>query len=342
MSADPFWSGRRVLVTGATGMIGSWLVKELLTRSAHVVALVLDADPQSELLRGGDIQRVSVVNGDLGDFAAVERAINLHETDTVMHLGAQTIVGAAHRFPLATFEANIRGTYNLLDACRVHRGLVERIVLASSDKAYGDQAVLPYTENMALAGRHPYEVSKSCTDLLGQAYHHTYDMPVAITRCGNVYGGGDLNWSRLVPGTIRSFLRRERPIIRSDGTFLRDYVYVKDVVRAYMALAERLDDPRVRGQAFNFSAELPISVLDLVDAIQALMQCDELPPDIRNSARGEIRDQYLSSKKARDVLGWTAEFSLTRGLRETIAWYRRLDSPSAPGDSPALRTGEEG
>jgi CDP-glucose 4,6-dehydratase len=340
MSADLFWRGRRVLVTGATGMIGSWLVKELLARSAHVVALVLDADPQSELLRSGDIQRVSVVNGDLGDFAAVERAINLHETDTVIHLGAQTIVGAAHRFPLATFEANIRGTYNLLDACRLHRGLVERIVLASSDKAYGEQAVLPYTEDMPLAGRHPYEVSKSCTDLLGQAYHHTYDLPVAITRCGNVYGGGDLNWSRLVPGTIRSFIRRERPIIRSDGTFLRDYVYVKDAVRAYMALAEHLDDARVRGQAFNFSAESPISVLDMVAAIQSLMECGGLPPDVRNSTRGEIPNQYLSAKKARDVLGWTATFSLTSGLRETIEWYRRLDSLSAPGDSPALRTGE--
>jgi len=340
MSADPFWSRRRVLVTGATGMIGSWLVKELLARSAHVVALLLDVDPQSELLRSGDIHRVSVVNGDLGDFRTLERAINLHETDTVIHLGAQTIVGAAHRFPLATFESNIRGTYNLLDACRLHQGLIDRIVLASSDKAYGEQAALPYTEDMPLAGRHPYEVSKSCTDLLGLSYHRTYDLPVAITRFGNVYGGGDLNWSRLVPGTIRSFIRGERPIIRSDGAFLRDYVYVKDAVRAYMTLAEHLDDARVRGRAFNFSAESPIPVLDVVAAIQALMQCEHLPPDIQNSATGEIRDQYLSAKAARDVLGWTAGCSLTSGLQETIAWYRRLDSLSAHGVSPALRKGD--
>ena len=333
MSADLFWRGRPVLVTGATGMIGSWLVKELLARSAHVVALVLDADTQCEFLRSGDIHRVSVVNGDLADFATLERAINLHEVDTVIHLGAQTIVGAAHRFPLATFDANIRGTYNLLEACRLHRGLVERIVLASSDKAYGEQAVLPYTEDMPLAGRHPYEVSKSCTDLLGQAYHHTYDLPVAITRCGNVYGGGDLNWSRLVPGTIRSFLQRQRPIIRSDGTFLRDYVYVKDAVRAYLALAEHLDDPRVRGQAFNFSAESPISVLVMVAVIQSLMECEDLPPDVQNTASGEIPNQYLSAKRARDVLGWTATFSLTSGLRETIEWYRRLDLPSAWSDT---------
>jgi len=333
MSADFSWRGHRVLVTGATGMIGSWVVKELLARSAHVVALVLDADPRSEFARSGDVNRVSVVDGDLGNFAVLERAIKLHETDTVIHLGAQTIVGAARRFPLATFEANIRGTYNVLEACRLHRGLVERIVLSSSDKAYGAQATLPYTEDMPLAGQHPYEVSKSCTDLLGQAYHHTYHLPVAITRCGNVYGGGDLNWSRLVPGTIRSLLRRERPIIRSDGTCLRDYVYVKDAVRAYLTLAERLDDPRVRGQAFNFGAEAPISVLDMVATIQSLVGGEGLAPLVQNSALGEIQNQYLSAKKARDLLGWTATFSLTSGLRETIEWYRRLDSANPSGDS---------
>jgi len=319
-----FWNKRRVLVTGATGIIGSWLVKDLLAQGAYVVALVRDADPQSELYRSGDIRRVTVVNGALEDFWTLERAINEHEVDTVFHLGAQTIVGTAHRFPLPTFEANIRGTYNLLEACRLHKDMVQRVVIASSDKAYGEQPNLPYTEDMPLNGRHPYEVSKSCADLIAQCYHHTYGLPVAIARCGNVYGGGDLNWSRIVPGTIRSFLRGERPVIRSDGTYVRDYIYVKDAARAYMRLAECLDDNRVRGEAFNFSAESPMSVLELVTVIQRLMGCEHIEPDILNCAEGEIRTQYLSAAKARTILGWQPGYSLEAGLQETIDWYRRF------------------
>lgn len=322
MIADFWKEGRRVFVTGATGIVGSWLVKELLAHGAYVVALVLDADPQSELYRSGDIQRVSVVNGALEDFWTLERAINLYEIDTVFHLGAQTIVGVAHRFPLPTFEANIRGTYNLLETCRLHSNMVRRVVIASSDKAYGEQPLLPYTENMPLNGRHPYEVSKSCADLIAQSYHHTYGLPVVITRCGNVYGGGDLNWSRIVPGTIRSLLRGERPIIRSDGTYVRDYIYVKDVGRAYMQLAKCLDDSRVQGEAFNFSTEKPMTVLELVNVIQKLMNCEHIKPDIRNCAEGEIRSQHLSAEKARTILKWEPEFDLESGLRETIAWYR--------------------
>jgi CDP-glucose 4,6-dehydratase len=317
-----FWNQRRVFITGATGFIGSWLVKELLAHGAYVVALVRDTDPQSELYRSGDIRRVSVVNGRLEDFWTLERAINEYEIDTVFHLGAQTIVGTAHRFPLPTFEANIRGTYNLLEACRLHSNMVQRVVIASSDKAYGEQPNLPYTEDMPLNGRHPYEVSKSCADLIAQCYHHTYGLPVAIARCGNVYGGGDLNWSRIVPGTIRSFLRGERPIIRSDGTYVRDYIYVKDVVRAYMRLAECLDDDRVRGEAFNFSTETPLTVLELVQAIQRLMNCEHIEPQILDCAEGEIRAQYLSAAKARSILGWEPQFNLEQGLRETIEWYR--------------------
>jgi CDP-glucose 4,6-dehydratase len=317
-----FWNGRRVFVTGATGMIGSWLVKDLLAQGAYVAALVRDADPQSELYRSGDIRRVTVVNGALEDFWTLERAINEHEVDTVFHLGAQTIVGTAHRFPLPTFEANIRGTYNLLEACRLHSNMVQRVVIASSDKAYGEQPNLPYTEDMPLNGRHPYEVSKSCADLIAQCYHHTYGLPVAIARCGNVYGGGDLNWSRIVPGTIRSFLRGERPIIRSDGTYVRDYIYVKDVVRAYMRLAECLDDDRVQGEAFNFSTETPLTVLELVQAIQRLMNCEHIEPQILDYAEGEIRAQYLSAAKARSILSWEPRFNLEQGLRETIEWYR--------------------
>ncbi len=319
-----FWKNRRVFVTGVTGIIGSWLVKELLAQRAFVAALVFDANPQSELYRSRDIQGITVVNGALEDFWTLERAINLYEIDTVFHLGAQTIVGVAHRFPLPTLEANIRGTYNLLEACRLHKDLVQQVVVASSDKAYGEQPNLPYREDMFLNGCHPYEVSKSCADLIAQAYHHTYGLPVAIARCGNVFGGGDLNWSRIVPGTIRSFLKGERPIIRSDGSYVRDYIYVRDVACAYMRLAECLDDRQVQGEAFNFSMEKPMSVLEMVTVIQKLMNCVHLEPDIQNSSEGEIRNQYLSAAKARDVLKWKPTFDLESGLSETIGWYRAL------------------
>ncbi|HBH02534.1 MAG: sugar dehydratase [Elusimicrobia bacterium GWA2_69_24] len=324
------WTDRRVLVTGATGMVGSWLVKDLLAEDASVVALVLDADPQSELYRSGDIRRVTVVDGALEDFATLERALNAHEIETVFHLGAQALVGVAHRSPLGTFEANIRGTYNLLEACRRHRDVVRRVVVASSDKAYGAQARLPYVETLPLEGRHPYEVSKTCADLIAQSYAQTYGLPVAIARCGNVYGGGDLNWSRIVPGTVRSLLRGERPVIRSDGRYVRDYFYVKDAARAYRRLAEQLDDPRVRGEAFNFSTESPMTVLELVQAIQKLMDRAHLAPDVRGTAEGEIRSQYLSAAKAREVLAWEPRYDLEAGLRETIAWYRAFLGRAEP------------
>ena len=319
-----FWKNRRVFVTGATGMIGAWLVKDLLAQGAYVVALVLDADPQSELYRSGDVGRISVVNGNLEDFGTLERAINAHEADTVFHLGAQAIVGVAHRAPLPTFETNVRGTWNLLEACRLHRDLVERVVIASSDKAYGAQPRLPYTEDMPVAGMHPYEVSKSAADLIARTYYHTYGLPVAIARCGNVFGGGDLNWSRIVPGTIRSCLRGERPVVRSDGSYVRDCFYVKDASRAYLRLGERLGDPQVVGEAFNFSNESPLTVLGLVGVIQKLMDAGHLEPDVRDVAEGEIRSQYLSAAKARKRLGWVPEFDLEAGLRETIAWYREF------------------
>jgi CDP-glucose 4,6-dehydratase len=325
-----FWQDRRVFVTGGTGLVGAWTIDALLDAGAHVVALIKDADPQSELFRSGNIQRLSVVNGKLEDFFTLEQAINLHEIDTVFHLGAQTLVQVAHRFPLQTFEANIRGTYNLLEVCRLHRDLVQRIVIASSDKAYGAAPQLPYTEEMPLNAKHPYEVSKSCTDMLAQSYAHTYGLPIGITRFGNVYGGGDLNWSRIVPGSIRSFLRRERPIIRSDGSFIRDYIYVKDVVAAYLCLAEALPQAGVSGEAFNFSTESPISVLDLVSSIQQLMGCEDIELDIRNSAQGEIQSQYLCVKKAKTVLGWQPIFDLDAGLQATIEWYRNFINKGKP------------
>ncbi|MCS7080494.1 MAG: GDP-mannose 4,6-dehydratase [Chloracidobacterium sp.] len=316
-----FWRGRRVFVTGATGLVGAWLVKALIAADAQVVALVRDADPQSELFRSGDIQRIAVVNGRLEDFSTIERAVNDHEPDTVFHLAAQTIVGAAHRNPLENFESNIRGTYHVLEACRRSQAFVQRVVVASSDKAYGTAATLPYVETMPLQGRHPYEVAKSCADLIAAAYHHTYGLPVAVARCGNIYGGGDLNWSRIVPGTIRSLWRGERPIIRSDGTFVRDYLYVEDVVDAYLRLAVYLDRPGVAGEAFNFSPERPLTVLELVERIQSLMNCRHLLPDIRNTAVGEIHSQYLDASKARALLDWTPQRTLDEGLQATIAWY---------------------
>ncbi len=315
------WNDRRVLVTGATGLVGSWLTRALLEQGAYVVALVRDWDPQSELIRSGLIHRVSVVSGCLEDYSAIERAINEHETDTVFHLAAQAIVGAALRSPLPTFETNIRGSYNLLEACRRLDGIVKRVVVASSDKAYGDSDVLPYTEDMPPRGRHPYDVSKSCTDLLAHTYANTYGLPVVVARCGNIYGGGDLNWSRIVPGTIRCLMRGEAPIIRSDGKFTRDYVYVKDAAAAYLAMAEGLDRAEVRGQAYNFGPEKPLTVLEIVDALRRLMQREDLAPVILNAAKAEIRDQYLCSDKAKRDLGWTPQYSLEDGLRETIAWY---------------------
>jgi len=319
-----FWSGKRVLVTGATGFVGSWLVKELVDYGARVFALVRDADPQSELYRSGTIKGIAVVNGQLEDFWTLERAINEHEVDTIFHLGAQTIVGTAVRMPLPTLEANVRGTWNLLEACRLHPDLVQRIVVASSDKAYGEHEQLPYTEEMPLQGQHPYDVSKSCADLIAQAYYHTYDLPVTIARCGNIYGGGDLNWSRIVPGTIRSLLSEEQPFIRSDGTFVRDYIYILDVVEAYLDLAEALDNKQVKGEAFNFSTELKLTVLEMVNKIRTLMGKDDVEPVILNQAKNEIRNQHLSAQKAKEELGWSPRYSLEQGLQKTIEWYERF------------------
>jgi CDP-glucose 4,6-dehydratase len=305
-------------------MIGSWLVKELLAVGAEVAVLVRDAEPRSELCRSKAIEQVSVVTGVLEDYWTLERAISDNEVDTVFHLGAQTLVNPAYRSPLITFESNIRGTYNLLEACRRHTEHVKAVIIASSDKAYGEQPILPYTEDMPLQGRFPYEVSKSCTDLLTHAYHHTYGLPVAIARCGNVYGGGDLNWSRIVPGTIRSFLMGEEPVIRSDGTYKRDYIYVRDVVLAYIRLAEAVLSERSTGDAFNFSPEHPLAVTQMVTAIQEVMGCGHIQAKILNQAVGEIRSQWLSAEKARQVLGWRPSYTLEAGLSETVDWYRNL------------------
>ena len=322
MTVSPnHWTGRRVLITGATGLVGSWLTRWLVEAGSHVVTLIADWDPQSELIRSGTINGTNVVNGRLEDADAVERAVNGHEVDSVFHLGAQTIVGTAHRAPRQTFESNVQGTWNVLEACRIMGGLVERIVVASSDKAYGAQSVLPYTEDTPLTGRAPYEVSKSCTDLISTSYAETYGLPVLIARCGNIYGGGDLNWSRIVPGTFRCLVRGEQLVIRSDGTYLRDYLHVDDVVAAYLHLAEFADRPDLRGQGFNFSNETPLSVMEIYRACCKAAGKPDAEPRILNEAVGEIRDQYLDASRARDILGWQASVDLASGLDRTYCWY---------------------
>ncbi len=321
MAEQGFWRDRNVLVTGCTGLLGSWLTMALVESGSNVVGLIRDWVPRSNLNWSGFAQRITTVRGDVTDDATVERALGEYEVDTVFHLAAQTIVGIANRNPLSTFETDIKGTWTVLEACR-RSPLVKHVVVASSDKAYGDQDKLPYDESAPLQGRHPYDVSKSCADLIAQTYGVTYRLPVAVTRCGNIYGGGDLNWNRVVPGTMRSVLHGERPVIRSSGKTLRDYLYVDDIVGAYMLLAEKLDDPALYGLAFNFGLDAPQTPLEIVQAIIAVSDYPDLEPVILNEASNEIEKQYLSSEKARRVLGWKPHYSLEEGLRRTMAWYR--------------------
>jgi len=315
-----FWKDKNVFVTGCTGLLGSWLTKALVEKEANVVGLIRDLVPKSNLNWSGFNDKINIVRGEVEDYFLLERTINEYEIDTVFHLAAQTIVTTANRNPISTFESNIKGTWNILEACR-RNPLVKRIIVASSDKAYGDQEKLPYNEKNSLEGRHPYDVSKSCTDLVSQSYYHTYNLPVCITRCGNFYGGGDLNFNRIVPGTIRSVFNNESPIIRSDGTLIRDYFYIEDAVESYLLLAEKMEKLKIQGEAFNFSNEIQITVLELVNKIIKLMG-SELTPKILNQAPNEIKHQYLSAKKAKDILSWTPQYNLDDGLKKTIEWYK--------------------
>jgi CDP-glucose 4,6-dehydratase len=304
VSAERFWPGKRVLVTGATGLVGGWVVRALLAEGAHVVALVRDPDRRSDFYRSGADRRAAIVAGQVEEYATLTRAIVEHEVDTVVHLAAQPIVGAAQRAPLATLETNVRGTYNLLEACRVHADLVRRVAIASSDKAYGDHGGAAYEESSPLSATHPYDASKACADILARAYAHTYALPVAIARAGNVYGGGDLNWSRIVPGALA------QPAARDD----------------------------VRGQAFNLSCEAPESVLGVVARLATLVDRRDLAPIILNTASGEIPHQAVSAARARRVLGWSPRHDLDAGLRETVAWYRHFFADTQPAPlEPATR-----
>ncbi|MDR4229306.1 NAD-dependent epimerase/dehydratase family protein [Bacillus mojavensis] len=314
-----FWKNKNVFVTGCTGLLGSYLVKELIEQGANVTGLVRDHVPQSNLYQGEHVKKMNIVQGALEDLPVIERALGEYEIDTVFHLAAQAIVGVANRNPVSTFEANILGTWNILEACRKHP-LIKRVIVASSDKAYGDQENLPYDEDMPLQGKHPYDVSKSCADLISHTYFHTYGLPVCITRCGNLYGGGDLNFNRIIPQTIQLVLNGEAPEIRSDGTFVRDYFYIEDAVQAYLLLAEKMEEHNLAGEAFNFSNEIQLTVLELVEKILKKMNSN-LKPKVLNQGSNEIKHQYLSAEKARKLLNWTPAYTIDEGLEKTIGWY---------------------
>ncbi len=315
------WKDKNVFVTGGNGFVGSWLVSELVKKEANVTCIVRDPVKGSNLEFLGVADQVNTVKGSIEDYNAVEKAMRETGAEVCFHLAAQAIVGVANKSPLPTFETNIKGTWNVLEACR-QLG-VKRTVVASSDKAYGEHEKLPYKEDFCLNGLTPYEASKSCADLLARAYAKTYGLPVAVTRCGNIYGGGDLNWSRIIPGTIKAVLNNESPIIRSDGTPIRDYIYVLDVVAAYLAAAEQLDKEEVAGNAFNFGTETPVSVLELVKKIIADAG-KGVEPQILNEAKNELQQQYLDWTKAKEVLGWQPQFGLDDGLKETIKWYEEF------------------
>jgi CDP-glucose 4,6-dehydratase len=323
-----FWNGRNVLVTGACGFLGRWMVKELRAHGAFVVGLMRDQPGETRPALHPDSQADYIVRGQLEDYECVLRALNEYEIETVLHLAAQPIVGVAYRNPRSTFEANIRGTWNLLEACR-EIGSVKRIVVASSDKAYGNAERLPYDESMPLLGRHPYDVSKSCADLIAQSYHLTYGLPVSITRAANFYGGGDLNFNRIIPGTIRSVLNGCPPVLRSDGTMIRDYVYVRDVAAAYLLLAQAMDDKKFWGQAYNFSLEIRLSVFEVTQKILEVMGRTDLQPIVLNEANAEIPAQHLSAARARRELGWAPRFSMQDGLTETVDWYKNYFANSS-------------
>lgn len=301
--------------------MGSWLIGELVSLGADVVGLIRDQVTKSHLVRSGTINQITVTRGDICNYETMERIIAEYEVDTIFHLAAQTQVGIANRAPLSTFEANIKGTWTVLEAAR-RNPTVKCVLVASSDKAYGPHTTLPYREDASLLGHYPYDVSKSCSDLIARTYAHTYDLPIVVTRFANLYGGGDLNWNRLIPGTMRSVLRGERPIVRSDGTFKRDFIYVRDAVYGYLLMAENAHRSDVRGEAFNFGMDQPVSVLDIIENIIALSGKQNLEPVILDEVKHEIQDQYSSSDKVKEMFDWRPQFTLQSGLRETMDWYR--------------------
>jgi CDP-glucose 4,6-dehydratase len=333
--ADGFWNGRPVLITGGQGFIGCWVTEALLDRRAEVVAVIRDEPANSRFAIEGMGARVTRVRADLRDMAELLRIVNEYSIEAVFHLAAQTIVGTAHRSPLSTFETNIRGTYNLLEACRL-AGSVNRVVVASSDKAYGAHEKLPYAESAPLQPTFPYDVSKACTDLIARSYFSTYGLPVAVTRLANVYGGGDFNFSRIIPETARALIEDRRPVLRSDATPQRDFIYAEDAASAYVAIGEALDRDDVAGRAFNAGAGSPISVKEVVAKLIAVSG-KHIEPDVRGKGAppGEIDRQFLDSRLIRDTLGWKPQWDLEDGLRATYRWYEQnLDRLPAVPASP--------
>jgi CDP-glucose 4,6-dehydratase len=337
-SRTGFWSGRRVFVTGCTGIVGSWLTLALVDAGAQVVGLIYDESPRSHLLRSGYDKRIVRTYGTVADYGTIQRIVNQYQPQTIFHLAAQSLVTAAERDPLITLETNVQGTWNILEAARRQKDC-PHVVVASTDKAYGDQETLPYKEDIPLRARYPYDVSKNCADIIAASYHHTYGLPVGITRCGNIYGGGDLYWDRIIPSTIRWALRGERPILRSDGTMTRDYMYVQDVVSGYRRLAERLGDPAVQGQAYNFGLDDPRSVIEIVEATLQAAGRPDLEPIVLGTAQHEIQNQYLDAGKAKQMLDWMPQYTLQEGLRETVDWerayYQGESRQAARADRPA-------
>lgn len=316
-----FWENRSVFITGGFGLLGSTVTELLHMMGARITLLQRDEVPSSRLWETEAAKHINIVRGDFLNYDDVYRAIAEYEVDTVFHLGAQPIAPVGNRAPLPTLKMNIMGTANVLEACRTNP-TVKRVLVASSDKAYGAQPVLPYSEDAPLQGRHPYDVSKSCTDLIAQMYYHTYKLPVAVTRCGNLYGPGDLNWQRIIPETIKHVLHNEQPVVRSDGKFIRDYFFVRDAANGYLRIAEELHRSEIMGQPFNLSTGNGKTVLSIIDDLLRVVGRTDLQPKILNEAKAEIHEQTLSSKKALEMLGWQPTFTLEEGLQETVAWYR--------------------
>jgi CDP-glucose 4,6-dehydratase len=329
----------RILLTGASGFTGFRLAEYLLDAGAVVTVLLIEGELESKHIRDGLFRQARRVHGSILDFDLLVRTIADHRIDTVFHLASVAVQGAAYQRPMDSFEVNIRGTYNILESCRRNAGLVERVIVASSDKVYGDNPP-PYDESMPVEGMNPYDVSKSCADLLARSYHHSFDLPVAVARFANIYGGGDLHWSRVVPNTIRRLLQGKPPLLRvpQSGVYKRDFLYIKDLVRAYMALFHAMKTREIWGQAYNFGTGDCIPVADVVAKIQRLLGLDHIAPSIASSDNQEILHQQLLSDKAREELGWVPEYSLDEGLAETIEWYRQYfarQHPTQPLKEPS-------
>ena len=320
------WSGRRVLVSGVSGFLGSWVTKKLIEQGAHVFGILRSENHQSVINRDGSRKKIHVEYGNLADYRFVEHIINDRSIDSVFHIGAQAIVKKGRRAPYQTFESNIRGTYALLEACRVHQDQVERIVVASSDKAYGHSDQLPYLEDMALSGVDPYEVSKSCTDLIANSYARTYSLPVIVLRCGNIFGGGDLNWDRIFPGIMRALILGEALEIRSSRAFVRDYTYVEDIVNAYLGACDYLDRGKRFPNAFNISHGNPISIEDLLELVEVKLG-RSIDVVYREDCEGEIQEQFLDCSLATRELGWASQSTLDEGIKNTYNWYEKFFLP---------------